>query len=440
MHFDLAVMVELGKKIGNWRKMALGALTFILSAGVWSMVQAAPPPGPTTVPYLMTYTARLRSAGGGAVTTPQTVRFSLWTDADYDAGDSDGLGGINVLTPGYAGWQESHTVTPNIDGIYTVQLGSLTTLPNFVATTHLHLQVEVKPAASPATAFELLDPDGDWTNAVDRKPFNSAPYAINSDTVDNRDVGYGPGQLPFLDGFGKLDFSSLPGGVNQESWTVDNDNTIQTAGTGKIELKFGGTLNKVLSYDLDNSYFDFNDNVNIQGTLTVGGAPIGPANKTMVYEPLFADAVIDQSGGANRGKLEIKFVDDDGVPGNANFNHYLFTTRQNSLQNLDLILRVKVPDGFVNWQVNPLVLTYKTGDGNIANNRIDVVVEDTNGNPVVLSGASALANANWTTTAIGFGGAPSFVPGESFTVKLKLSAADIGQALVGKLKFNYFGS
>jgi hypothetical protein len=80
---------------------------------------AAVPPGITTAPYQITYTAKLTDAANAPVTATQTVRFSLWTDADWDASDVDVLGDINPLAVGYAGWQETHTVTPNSEGIFT---------------------------------------------------------------------------------------------------------------------------------------------------------------------------------------------------------------------------------------------------------------------------------------------------------------------------------
>jgi len=38
-------------------------------------VLAAAPPGVTTVPYQVTYTAKLMNAGGTPITTAQSVRF-----------------------------------------------------------------------------------------------------------------------------------------------------------------------------------------------------------------------------------------------------------------------------------------------------------------------------------------------------------------------------
>jgi hypothetical protein len=409
-------------------------------------VQAAAPPGVTTAPYKLTYTAKLRNAAGVAITTTQSVRFSLWSDADFDGSEIDGLGNIIPAAAGFTGWQETHNITPNAEGIFTVELGTISNFPNFTTSVEKYLQVDVKPVASPLTSFEVLDPDGNIASAVDRKPFNSTPYTINADTVDNRDAGSAPGNLPILNGGGLLDFSILPGGVNQENYILDFDNTIETAGTGSIILQFGNTLGKILEYDLSMLYFNFNDNLNVTGNLsvtgglTVGGVPVGPYNQSTVYEPQYADAVISQPGGNNRGKLEIFYVDVDGVPGNDNHNYYEWTTLQPTLQNIHLVIRYRIPEGFSNWSATPVQFDYKTLTANAADNNINIYIEDTAGNPVALTGASNLVSTGWSTANVTFGGAPVFTPGQSMTIKVDLASTNVGSAFAGKLKLNFNGA
>ena len=175
-----------------------------------------------------------------------------------------------------------------------------------------------------------------------------------------------------------LIFLFSPGGVNQSAFVIDNDNTTEGLGTGSIILQFGNTLAKFLEYSLDNSYFNFNDNVNITGDLTVSnslivnGVPVGPYNQSTVYEPIYSGAVIEQSGGANRGKLESFYVDSDGSPGNANLNYYQFSSRQVSLQNITLVIRHKIPEGFVSFSATPIQFDYNTQSANVSENVLDV--------------------------------------------------------------------
>lgn len=465
---------------------SLIATVLLMSTSVY----AAMPPGTTTAPYTVSYSARLTDTGGTAITTAQTVRFSLWTDADFDAGDLLGTGAIDVTAVGYAGWFEEHAVTPDSNGLFHVELGSITTIPNVTLATHVFLQVDVKPAASPATAYEVLDPTGSTADATDRHRLNSAFYAINADTVDNADVGTSPGNLVVLDGASLFPVAVIPGGTNADSFIIDADDTI-VAGT--IPLIFGTTLAEVLEYDIGASYFNFSDDLNITGDLTVTGnanfsgstefhmrevadeaaatcttidelvldttenriyvctaigspgtwAAIdagGTYDQSIVIEPEYEDGVIVVDGTSNKGKLESFFIDTDGDPGNSNFNYYRWTTRQPTLQDVDFILRIDLPDGFTGFQATPVQLTYRTSDGVVATNHIDVEIEDTAGTAIILVGGTDLTSAAaFTTTGITFGGAPTFTAGEEITIKIRPHTTSTGFTDVGRIIINYTG-
>jgi hypothetical protein len=106
---------------------------------------------------------------------------------------------------------------------------------------------------------------------------------------------------------------------------------------------------------------------------------------------------------------------------------------------MDLVMRVKLPEGFTGFQATPIEFTYRTEDGIPANNSLDVSLEDTTGTPVALTGASSLVSASFTTTSITFGGLPTFLPGQTITIKVKLSALAGGAAYANSLKLNYTG-
>ncbi|MFO0780328.1 MAG: hypothetical protein U0519_00315 [Candidatus Gracilibacteria bacterium] len=422
----------------------LAVMSSILSA--MPATQAAPPPGSTTAPYTVSYSARLTNAGGTPVTTTQDVRFSLWSDADFDATDLLGSGSIDTGAAGYAGWEETHTITPDSNGLFQVRLGTINTLPNFATSTHIFLEVDVKTTLAPLTSFEVLDPDGNTANVTDRFPLDSSAFAINSDTLDNRDAGTNPGEIPFLDGTGLLPISTIPGGTNGENFILDNDNTI--VGPGSIKLQFGNTLAKFLEYDNLLSWFNFNDDVNITGNLTTTGTingvtvnstTVGPYNQSIVYEPLYADSVIQPDGTTNSGKLEELFIDTDGAPGNNNMNYYHWSTLKPTLQDVDLVIRPTIPEGFVAWQATPIQFTFRTGTALVGDNQVDISVEDTAGNPVTLTGASTLVGTAFTTTSITFGGAPTFTPGQPITIHVKLTAKSSGSADAARLQLNYNG-
>jgi hypothetical protein len=423
------------------RYQIIGIVSTIIAISVSAMIaSAAPPPGQTTAPYTISYSGKLTS-GGNPVTTTQTMRFSIWTDDDVDAGDFTGGGAVNTGAAGYAGWNEEQTVTPDSTGLFHLRLGSIVTLPSLTDSTHKYLQVEVKPVGSPITSYEVMDPDGNTANVNDRHPLNSSAFTINADMVDNRDAGTGPGQIPFLDALSKLPISTIPGGTNGDTFILDFDDTV--ASPAPITLQFGNTLNKTLTYDTLNTWFHFNDDVDIGGNLTItgtlNGAPVGLYSQTSVYEPEYADGVYEGDGASNNGTLQIFYDDVDGTPGNNNFNNYKWTTNQTSLQDFDIIARVQVPESFTSLQGVPLTFVYKTDTALAADNVVDVTIEDTAGNPVTITGGSALTSATFATTGITFTGAPTFTPGQQFTIKIKLAAKNTGAAYAGRCTFNYNG-
>lgn len=466
-------------------------LTAILASYYVIPAFAAPPPGTTTAPYTVSYSAKLTDSSSNPITTTQTIRFSLWTDADFDAGDLIGTGDLNPAAVGYAGWFEEHTVTPDANGLFHVDLGSITTLPNVTSGTHVFLEVDVKPSASPKTAYEVLDPTGTTADTADRHTINSTFFTINSDTVDNRDVGISPGDIVALDVVGNFPVSTIPGGTDADTFVLDSDDSVSAPGA--IQLQFGTTLGALIEYDLASAYFNINDDINVQGGIaangnidfssasefhmrevadefvtncttlnelvldtteqkiyvcTATGSPgtwssltsSGSAyNQSIVIEPEYEDAVIYTDGSNNKGKLVSNFVDTDGGAGNANINFYNWTTRQSSLQDIDLILRVDLPDGFTGFQGTPVEITYRTADNNTANNKIDVGIEDTTGAAITLTGGSNLTSTTFATTGITFGGSPTFTAGEPITIKIKLSALNAGFADLGKISINYTG-
>jgi hypothetical protein len=419
------------------RKFIISLISLILAMPVMPVFAL---PGDTTAPYTISYSGRLTS-GGLPVITAQNIRFSIWSDDDIDFGDFTVPGGIDTGAAGYAGWYEEHTVTPDANGLFHVRLGSITTLPNFTNDIHKFLQVEVKPLASPETDYEALDPDGDIMNVNDRHPLNSSAFTINSDTVDNRDVGLGAGQIPFLDILSKLSISTIPGGTNNDTFILDFDDTVVSP--SPITLQFGSALSKTISYDTLNSWFNFNDDVNIAGNLTItgtlNGTNVGPYSQSSVREAAYADSVYQGDGTANEGKLEIFFQDIDGTPGNNNINHYKWSSNQTTLQDFDLITRVTVPENFLSLTATPITLTYKTDTASALDNVINVTVQDTNGANITLSNASNLTSTTFTTTGITFTGAPVFTPGQQFTIKIKLAAKNTGASYAGRLTFNYNG-
>ncbi len=131
-----------------------------------------------STPDTIVYEGRLLDSSGNPETTAHVFRFSLWTSADFIAGDIDGAGAINTGAANYGGWFESQTITPNSNGTVSVNLGDAVALPTIDFTNHKYLQVEVKVSGDPNTSYQLLDPTGDdGADTNDRQTIGSVPYS-----------------------------------------------------------------------------------------------------------------------------------------------------------------------------------------------------------------------------------------------------------------------
>jgi cysteine-rich repeat protein len=402
-----------------------------------------------TTPAFFIYNGILKTPGGVPVTTAQSFRFSLWTSDDFvDGVDRNGAGAL--LTPGtYAGWKEVQTVTPDTSGYFEIKVGATSAdpWPNFNKDAHPYLMIEVKPSASADTAYEVIDPN--TASAIDdRHDIGNEPFARNSDYLDNKEIGLSADNIVVLDGTAHFPIATIPGGTNFTTFNIDADDPDDT--TGIIGLYFGTTLaNHFLSWDPDgvavgDGWFNFNDDVNIDGDLTVTGSITGsidysnlvPRSKSLTLIPEYDGATVEQDGTANKGSLKIGFEDLGGVDKR---NYYEWTTQQVGSNDVDVAIKIRIPLDFVSFDATPFELLYQTSDAVVATNDLDITLFDTTGTAVALTGGTDLASASWSTAGITTGGAPTFTAGGEITLRIKLSSIGGGFARAGTLRMNYTG-
>jgi hypothetical protein len=442
----------------------------------------------TTTPQRMIYEARLLdSSGSNPLTANHTFRFSFWSQSAVDTGDISS-GTINTGAPNYAGWQEVQSTLPSTNGFVTFELGSVTSLPQIDSTQHLYLQVEVKESGDPDTAYEVLDREP-ANPLIDRAPIGSVPYALNADTIDNAEIGLNDGDIALLSTGGIFPIQTIPGGTNEDVFILDQDDSSTTS----IELQFGNSLGKIFSWDLVNGYFNFNDDVNIEGDLTLtgtvdgvdvgdlgttvnnhldGGASkhdaseidveatdgnyysagdletaiddidqaiasvsTGPVSESIILDSQFEGASYIADGTNNIGRL---YLDNDST---AKENFYEWKSTLNTLQDYDIVLQVGIPKTFTGWEsTNPWQFNYRSSSANNSTTKADIFIYDTNGNPVTLTGTSTnLASTSWAQTNLNFSGTPTFTAGESFLIIVRLYAKDSETMNLGEIKLNYKG-
>jgi hypothetical protein len=519
-------------KVAHMRKIGVAVL---LVAAFTLFLRGNPAEAKDSVPAYISYNGTLRNSAGVAITTKHVFRFSFWSTVD--AVPADLLPGkvIDTSAAGYAGWQEVQGVTPKTNGNFSVKLGSGSAIREFKEMSeyelqNLHLQVEVKPDGAPDTAYEILDVSPQ-NPAVDRSAIRSVPFALNADLVDQRGVGTGSGQIAVLGPGGVFGSAQMGGGTNSGTFIIDKDNTEGSA----VTLQFGQNLGKKLSYNQASTYFNFNDDVNIQGNLTVTGlingidittissdndshlkassgagltvniaggdyrlggdvtqftgtSSIAVANNTTNYvfftgtgmqvtnagfptNKMFIPVATVETAGGNivsvddrrvfnsddrERTVELFFhpeypnvsyqgdatsnvgqmtVSHDGINKN---NYYQWTSTRLDLQDYNVIVRVTLSSDFVRWAPAPLSVAYRSASGNVAENKMDISVLDTNGSPVSLSGAATgLVSTTWNTTNLTYGGTPTWNPGQDMLLSFKMSAKDAKQMHLGKLTLRY---
>jgi len=440
----------------------------------------------TTVPQKMIYEGRLlNNTGSAPLTGSHDFRFSFWSVSPVGVGDIAG-GVINNLSPTYSGWQEVQTVVPNADGFFSFELGTVSPVPQIDSTKHLYLQVEIKKTADPITSYEVLD-RAPSDPASDRSPIGSVPYAMNADYIDNAEIGTSSGDIVVLQAGDVWPISTVPGGTNSDNFILDdNDDAV-----GLIGLQFGNSLSKILSWDMLGGYFNFNDNVNIQGDLTISGTVDGvdvsslastinlhldggsskhdaseidveladghyysagdvetaiddideqlfslsaaTSNLKKIIPSLYDGVSYKPDGTNNVGRL---FIDSDIVNGR---NFYVWKSTPNALQDYDVIVQVPLPTNFTGWNgATPWEFTYKSDSASSLDNKADIYIYDSTGSAVTLTGTSTdLAGTSWSSTSIGYGGAPTFTAGETFMIVIRLHSRNGNEMDIGEISLNF---
>ncbi|MDP3975961.1 MAG: hypothetical protein Q8P95_03515 [bacterium] len=423
-----------------------------------------------TTPGTMPYTMTLTDSQGNPLSMSHSIRFSLWSSADWTATDVSPDGSLNQAAVSYGGWSEEYTVTPGVGGVLSFLLGSLTPLPDLDSSVHRYLQIEVRATADPLTSYQLMDPSADaGADLVDRQQLGSLPYAENANRVDNREVGTAEGELAVLGSGGRWSVSQIPSGTDQEVFTLDANDTMEAAGAGTIRLQFGSSLLRFLEYDLTDGLFRLNDDLDIQGNLTVSGsingvaAVVGEAesqtltNKTLdgddntvqdlewsslktrvrsiSFVPEYSGAVLVPDGSDNLIDVTV------GTEGAGQISHfYRFDSSQVVLQDLDLRLKLLIPDDFVDFSNDSdLTFSYRSTGASSAEAHIDIIPFDEDGDPAYdpIEGQN-LTSPDWTSLINEFDGV-SFnpQPGEYIELLVRGFASSLGSSYVGEIILRY---
>jgi len=169
------------------------------------------------------------------------------------------------------------------------------------------------------------------------------------------------------------------------------------------------------------------------GNLSWANLPV--RSKEIGLAPEYPDAVLQADTTNNVGSMTAGY---DSV--NLH-NYYNWTSSQGTLQDYDIVTRIKLPQDFDSWDAsNPITFNYKTSDASTANNKLDIYLLDTTNTVASLTGNTGLASASWATyssTNNLSGG--TWTPGQFITVKVRCYGLTGKSAQAGEITLKYNG-
>ncbi|MDX9970825.1 MAG: hypothetical protein RBS56_02860 [Candidatus Gracilibacteria bacterium] len=159
-------------------------------------------------------------------------------------------------------------------------------------------------------------------------------------------------------------------------------------------------------------------------------------NKSIKLRPTYPNMVINKDGSFNKVTLK------EGNDVLNNLTYLVLSSNEAVLNDLDLIISLKLPEDFVSFQSTPIQLRLKSETIFASENKIELSLTDSLNNPVSLLNAvdlhSSVAN-EWILKNIGITGAPTFTPGSVVNLNIKLHSRYLNKIFVSDLILNYVG-
>lgn len=416
------------------------------------------------IPHTLIYEGRLLSKTSTPLSGDYVMRFSLWKTTDIVSGEINSDGSLNATSTEYGQWTEELPVKFTSQGYFSLILGKQTALSDVLLADHKYLQVEVKLASASDDEYQVLDVDF-ANDAIDRKHIASLPYAYNAEES----------QYSI-----NAENAETAKTSDDNTFTIDPQNSIETAGVGIIELQFGATLNKILGYDISRSLFTFNDSVDIQGDLTLSSAngsatfsadnltgdrkytlpdedadlvgtettqvltnktidasqntiinldssSFAPSIKKQTITPLFPNTTFEAKTSNNQ--ISIFMGNENGL------QYYKISTEKSFIQTGKFLITLPL-DEFVNFDGGSLSFLMKTTSNSMVGNRFDIKVTDDSGN-IISSLTNQTTAGVWETKTIDLNGV--LISGKNIFIEIDTTTSLGNEIYLGKIEAIYKG-
>lgn len=395
---------------------------------------------PAKAEHPIRYQGRLKDALGNYGTGDFTIRFSIWDNSNTQGGDV-AAGVINPAAPNYLGWSETHNVTIDTtdNGLFVVFLGENVAFPFSILNTepNVYIQIDIKSLGAGDDTYEQIDASP--SQLRNRRLLDAPPQAANTKKIDNRDVGYNPDEIPYLNGMGQLPDTTIPNGTPQNEFILDRDGNAAINDT--ISLKFGDVLAKSLSWNGLADQFELNDTLSITGDLLVSGkindVTIGKRTFTEKLSPAYPNAVFHSDGSNNTGSM----YEETEIDGPQNYQIIRWSTAQTTIQDYEIQVQYTLPTNFVEFEANnQIAITYKT-DGLITESTIDIKIEKEGsfGTDQINGAGMGLSNNNWTQDVYTLEPTTTWTAGDTLIFHIKMFAVQNFDAAISDIDIRYIG-
>ncbi len=386
------------------------------------------------------YQGRIQDTLGNYGEGTFDIRFSLWRNANTQAGDiASGI--INTLAPDYLAWNETHTVTiaEKDRGMFVSYLGSINPIDIniFSDEPNIFLHIDIKSNENPESSYEQIDISSKPTQ--NRRELNKSPYALNAGKVGNREVGMGANNIPYTDGTGKLPDTIIPNGVSDNIFTLDRDGNANPTDT--LSLQFGNTIGKLISWNGLLNQFEFNDSVSITGDLVVSGTinsvSVGEKSKKEILSPHYPNTVFLADGSDNKGSMYEDSEDNAGI----NYQTIQWSTQQVTIQDYDMQIHYNLPEDFIRFESNNQIeVLYKT-EGLLTDSKLDIVLEksDEIGTDQINGNGLNLSHNGWITQIFTLEPSTTWDNDDTLVFKVKMNATQNNIAHISNISIRYIG-
>lgn len=224
-------------------------------------------------------------------------------------------------------------------------------------------------------------------------------------------------------------------GIDGNTFTLDEDTD---AGAGdSIGLSFGST-GETFNWNGTTNQFEFSDDVDIAGNLTVSGTingiSIGPKEEHKVFVPHYDGMIFEADGTNNKGGM----YDGSITVGADKKNILKWKSRESTLQDYTIQIRYELPQDFVGFVgASPVEISYLT-EGASSDSALDIVIEKEGSATDELTGTGVgLANNTFTTGTLNLNPGTTWNAGDVVLISIKPYSKDQNIASIGDVVLKY---